>query len=71
MEFLFDYETAKHALVLFAFWMLIFFDCWWIGYLIAAVIRWIIKIIKALYKKLFRKNGTVEQDEIKEDTTNE
>lgn len=71
MEILFDYETAKHTLVLTAYCTLIIFECFWIGYLIASVAGWIAKGVKHLYKKVCKKNDSVEQDEPKEDITNE
>lgn len=61
METLFNYETAKHTLVLTGYWMLIIFDCWWIGYLITSFAKWVFKKIKPIVKK----------DNHKEETTNE
>ncbi len=65
MEILFNYETAKHTLVLTAYMLLIMFDFWWVGYLIISAIKWCYKKIKDLIQK--HKNV----EEIKEDTTNE
>lgn len=55
MEFIFDYETAKHTLILTAYWMLIIFDCYWIGYLITSVGKWVIKKIKHCISRRKRK----------------
>lgn len=65
MDFILNYETAKHTLVLTAYWMLIIFDFYWVGYLIISAIKWVFKKIKGYFnrKKKLKEN--------KEDTANE
>lgn len=65
MDFIFNYETAKHTLVLTAYWMLIIFDFYWIGYLIISAIKWSFKKIKGYFS---RKKAI---EESREDTANE
>lgn len=65
MDFILNYETAKHTLVLTAYWMLIIFDFYWIGYLIISAIKWSFKKIK----RYFSRKKTLKEN--KEDTANE
>lgn len=65
MEIIFNYETAKHTVVLAAYTAIIMFDLFWIAYLIISLGDWCIEKIKSLYEKRFPAEGT------KEDTTHE
>lgn len=51
METFFSYETAKHTLVLTAYWSLIILDVWWFGFLIVKGVKWAAKKVKGHFQK--------------------
>ena len=65
MEIIFNYETAKHTVVLAAYTAIIIFDVFWISYSIISISDWCVKKIRALYKRKFAAKET------KEDTIHE
>ena len=54
MEQYLTYEFALQTVVYTAFFMLIMFDCYWIGYLIIHCLKWCYKKLKGFLTKIKR-----------------
>ncbi len=51
MDFLFNYESAKETVVFFAYFLILWFDVYMIGYVLLHSVKWICKKIKVFKQR--------------------
>lgn len=64
MDFLFNYESAKETVVFFAYFLILWFDVYMIGYVLLHSVKWIYKKIKEFrrQKKLIQPRQTTKNN---------